>query len=147
MDARQRRQFFLAFLIWIVLVAASPAGVGHAAPLIPRQGCPPNVVMQQDMAGLYESGSMSFLVHACGASSLIWQNAYGQHSAIYVTEKLLPGGGYIAWGYQPDPELQAYMDSSVLLAFKPAEPGYIQLATFTRDGNQIVSVYTLRKVG
>ena len=126
----------LSLALWIVTLIA-PAG--------PRI-CPAGAFLQHDMAGVYEMTTMRLTVDGCGASQLDWLNYYGEHQALYYSDSRLAGGGVIAWGIQPDPILNAYLDSSQVLGIKPAEPGWIQVATFTPGGQEIQQIYRLRKV-
>lgn len=68
-------------------------------------------------------------VAPCGATMIFWLNDYGEHYALYIVEDRLPDGSMLAYGYAPDPEINAYLDSSPMVAIKPAERDHIQVIT------------------
>jgi hypothetical protein len=138
-----------ASLLSLILTSTliSPAEVAQAAPLqpaVPMISCRPDLVNTTDMAGRYVMPDMRVEVAPCGAALVFWTNDYGDHQAFYIVEDRLPDGSLLAYGYAPDIEIRAYLDSSSLLAIKPAEPGYIQVLTLRNT--LIYKTYRLRKV-
>lgn len=135
-----------AGVAFIVAVALFSGGAAHAAPLRPDQPCIGNAFQQYDMAGIYESRYVRVIMLPCGTVRVSWINDYGEHHALYYSEDRIPSGGVVAYGYQPDQNIGAYLDAVVTLLIKPAEPGWIQVATIT-DADTIRRVYRLQKVG
>lgn len=133
--------FFVMGSLWI-------PGVASAAPLQPQpqpfSGCARGVLDQSDMAGRYESPYMLVVVSPCEIVQLAWMNAYGEHTAMYLSRDRLPGGGVVSFGFIPDPKIGAYLDSSVVFLIKPAEKGWVEVATITPT-NEIQNVYRLQK--
>lgn len=122
-------------------------GVAYAAPLIPPERqteCSPNQFDQRDMAGTYEATWMFMQIFPCGPIGVVWTNLYGEHVALYMGVDRIPREGLIAYGYSPDPRIDAYLDSTPMLGIKAAEPGWIQVATFNED-SKVVQQYRLRK--
>jgi hypothetical protein len=131
-------------VIVAVAVAAMVAPVQvEAAPLQPA--CKVEAFRQHDMTGTYVSQYMQLDVFPCGGSSIVWTNAYGQHGSVYYSAERLPGGGIIAIGVIPDPVSGGYLDSCLTIIVKPAEVGYVEVATFTAN-DDIQAIYRLRKV-
>jgi hypothetical protein len=123
--------------------------VAYAAPLPPQPYQPPvlckeGAFKQDDIAGVYEQYYMRVDVQPCGGVVVHWFNEYGDHYSLYYSEARVPGGGVYIGGYMPDPEINAYLDSTPLAAITPMEPGYIRFTTASRDGQTFRS-YRLMK--
>jgi hypothetical protein len=136
-------------LVGVLLLVLFFAGQGaaYAAPRQPTDPfatCAPGTFDQTDMAGRYESSAMLVEMTPCGAIAVSWMNTYGEHYAVYLSAERLVGGGVVAYGYMPDPKLGAYLDSAPLFAVKPAEKGWVQVASVTED-HYVQSVYRLKK--
>lgn len=137
----------LAVAIGALLVSGLVhVGAASAAPLQPTgfSVCGPGVYDQSDMAGIYDEPYMHLEIQPCAVVTVAWVNEYGYHRAMYLTGDPLPGGGIATYGYLPDPQIRAYLDSTNVLLVKPAEPGWIQVASIT-NLNTIRRVYRLRK--
>lgn len=125
----------IALLLTATLLLVPTAATANAAPA--EQGCKAGVTTQYDLAGYYMAAdaSMQVGIYPCGGSYVEWYNAYGKHTAAYVTILHLPDG-VIATGMQSS---TGYLDNSNAIGYKAAEPGYIQVITD-------VGVYKLRKM-
>lgn len=138
----------ILLLFFILVMFFFGTGAAYAAaPYVPPERqteCSPNQFDQRDMAGTYESQWMFVQIFPCGPIGVMWINLYGEHIALYWTVDRVPGEGVLAYGYQPDREINAYLDSTPMLGIKAAEPGWIQVATFSED-NKVVQQYRLRK--
>lgn len=137
-------RYLLAFVLTLTAIAISPPIAG-AAPA--EQACPaaPLTFEQSDMAGVYLNAAspMRVEIHPCGGSSILWDNAYGRHLAVYSTTERLSGGGVIAHGYRPDPNV-GYLDGREAVAFKPGTPGTLEVVTISPYGE--LTMYRLDKV-
>jgi len=134
----------LAFGVFVWGVTAAPVS---AAPYQPATGgvtCRAGSFEQNDMAGVYESSQMMLEVYPCGGSTVFWMNSYGEHQSVYLSVDRLPGGGLLTEGYMPDAKHGGYLDSLRTLAIKPAEKGWIQVATIT-DDDHVHRIYRLMK--
>lgn len=131
---------FAAVLVALTAILALPHGAAAQAL------CQPGAFQQGDMAGVYESweSQMRLTVYPCGGTHLLWSNWTGTHEAGYVGSERLPGGGVVARVAIPDPMVRS-LDNRNALAYKPAEPGYIQVITVGPFGEEI-SIYRLRKM-
>jgi hypothetical protein len=129
-------RMLVALLLTVTLLAV-PAPV-HA------QACAPDAFPQHDMAGVYVSPEhrMRVEIFPCGGAYVRWTNAYGTHSMAYGSYEHLRGGGVLAERLPDMPGVS--LDDSRRIAFKPAEPGYIQAITFGVYSDTI-RVYHLRK--
>ncbi len=120
-----------------------------AALLLPgtaRAGdCNADAFDQSDLAGVYSSREhqMMLTVEPCGPARLLWSNPYGTHAAGYYGTERLPGGGVISVLTQPDPWARS-LDGRNVLAYEPAEPGYLTLITAGPFGEDF-RVYRLTK--
>lgn len=112
----------------------------QAAPA--EQQCIAEAKTARDMQGTYTSPSMTLVIHPCGGMYLEWQNDYGMHSAVYITQTRVPGEGIIA---RSDSGNTRRLDTSNILGVKAAERGYIQLITIN-DVTEESRVYRLRKI-
>jgi hypothetical protein len=150
MTARHLSMFVVVLYVLFFAVMGSLwiPGVVSAAPLQPMpspfSGCARGVLDQSDMVGRYESPYMLVVVSPCEIVQLTWVNAYGEHTATYLGRDRLPGGGIVSFGFVPDPKIGAYLDSSVVFLIKPAEKGWVEVATVTEAG-QIRDIYRLQK--
>lgn len=110
------------------------------------QACPAGTLWQGDMAGVYLDPTlpMRVQVYPCSGVHILWDNAYGRHSAYYRMTIQAPGGGVIGHGFEPDPHV-GYLDNAYTIGVKPAEPGFVQLITVDPYGN-FVGVYRLPKL-
>jgi hypothetical protein len=122
----------LALLLLVATVTTT-----HAAPA--SQQCVPNAVTQRDLAGFYESSTMRLSIYPCGGSYLEWTNDYGTHAAAYVTVQHLSDGVVAEREYVTP----FYLDTSEYIAYKAAEPGYVQIIT---NGPGGLRTYKLRKM-
>lgn len=136
----------LVLVLGVLGVLLSVAGAAHAAPLQPqpRTICQLGEFQQHDMAGWYEEPAMLLIMEPCGVNIIAWINPYGEHVAAYESWQRVPGGGVRAYGFMPDPNINAYMDSVIDIAIKPAEPGWVQVATID-ERDFIKRIYRLRK--
>jgi hypothetical protein len=142
---RYATQALVGVLLLVLFFAGQ--GAAYAAPRQPTDpftSCASGTFDQTDMAGSYESSAMLVEMTPCGAVAVSWMNAYGEHYAVYLSAERLVGGGVVAYGYMPDPKLGAYLDSAPLFAVKPAEKGWVQVASVTED-HEVQSVYRLKK--
>jgi hypothetical protein len=130
---------FAAVVLALSLFAWVPTA--DAAP----RPCPTDAVQAWDMSGVYESQYMLLVVDGCGTAHLSWLNQFGEHRSSYAVVDTLPRGGYIAYGYAPDPGLGLFLDNMPVLVIKPAERGYIQIASVESDVRTVYQVYRLRK--
>lgn len=132
-------------LIWTIIlgilvgslfgIACFPPHVG-AAPLHPINAvCRPGEFNQEDMAGQYEVRYMLVEIYPCGGVVVSWINDYGEHVSVYFSDTRIPSGGVFMAGYQPDPEMGAYLDGVPYAVITPAEPGWIKLTTITPKGD------------
>lgn len=117
-----------------VLLVPTPA---HAS-------CNQGGMDQSDFAGLYVSNveQMRVEVFPCGGLLITWDNAYGRHQADYVSLRRMEGGGLIArhaGTYSP-----YGLDATQNVIVKPAEPGFVQVATASLYGD--FRVYRLQKI-
>lgn len=127
-------RYLLVLGLVLFLIPATPANA---------QGpCPFNT---SDMVGVYvdPAAPMRVEVFPCGGVSVLWDNPYGRHQAMYVATGNLPGGGLVTRGYRPDPVV-GYLDNAYTVGFKPAEAGHIQVITASPYGD-LVGIYRLRK--
>jgi hypothetical protein len=135
-------RYLIAFALVIIAVVAS------APTASAEQGCPAaSLTFQQaDMAGVYINAEspMRVEIFPCGGSTVLWDNAFGRHQAVYTSVDRLTGGGIIAHGFRPDPSV-GYLDDCYTLAFKPGVPGTIEVYTVSPYG-QFIGMYILRKV-
>lgn len=131
----------LTALALALVVVVAGAGVAQAAPA--EQLCDPAAggIAQHDFAGVYVSAvhQMRVEVFPCGGIFLQWTNPYGDHHAVYVTQRRLGDGTIIAEHARAE-----RLDGSYAMGLKPAEPGYVQLITADRYGSD-VRIYRLRK--
>lgn len=137
----------ILLLFFMLVMFFFGTGAAYAAPLIPPERqteCSPNQFDQRDMAGTYEATWMLVQIFPCGPIGVVWTNLYGEHVALYMGVDRIPKEGLIAYGYSPDPRIDAYLDSTPMLGIKAAEPGWIQVATFNED-SKVVQQYRLRK--
>lgn len=130
----------LAFaLLWVFTHHA------YAAPYDPNPVvCRPDVLVQQDIAGTYESTWMKVDVFPCGGLQVFWINDYGEHDAVYFSEQRIPSGGVFLSGFRPDQNINAYLDGVPFAAFQPVEPGWVRFTSVTKEGG-IIREYRLRK--
>lgn len=130
-------------LVVAVLLALTPGGA-HA------QGCAAGAFTQFDMAGTYEAEYMRLVIYPCGGVSVAWNNAYGTHAAAYVGFNRLAGNGIMARGLMPDPMAGGYLDDSVYLGIKAAEPGWVEMGTYGPSPDPynmpVKALYRLRKM-
>jgi hypothetical protein len=131
----------LSTMLFTGTALALPAAETHAAPA--GQGCYAGAVTQHDMAGTYYSTEYAITVelYGCGGALVAWDNAYGRFSAIYYATQRVPGEGVIA---RRAPDTVECLDSSVVIGFKAAERGYIQVFTTPPSGAE--RVYRLQKI-
>jgi len=128
-------------LLLILIVAALVAPLFFAAPAEAAvQQCISGIAIQGDMAGYYASSTMRVSIYPCGGTYVEWDNAYGTHGASYAIRQHLPDG-IIAVGMSGD----GWLDNSSAIAFKAAEPGYIQVLTMS-DYDGMLRSYRLRKM-
>lgn len=132
----------VAWAFWMTRVVGAAELAAPARPV--SEICQPGQFQQHDMAGTYESRYMLLIMYPCGGSALSWMNDYGEHTAVYYSEDRLPGGGVVAYGYMPDPDIHAYLDSVDVLMIKPAEPGWVHVYPVT-EGGVIQRMYRLMK--
>jgi len=123
----------LAVLLSATVLLSTPTYT-HAQDCIPSPG------MQHDLAGFYASSTMQLSIYPCGGSFLQWDNAYGTHGATYVTQQHL-SDGVVAIGYVYT--TNGYLDGSPAIAYKAADPGYLQVITHGPLGARI---YRLKKM-
>lgn len=130
------------------VVAAVVALLLGPLPALAQRACLAGAFPQADMAGIYidPASPMRVEIDACGGSMVTWDNVYGRHTALYFSFDRLVGSGVLAQGIKPDPTIGTYLDDSARIAFKAAEPGYIQVGTFGLY-DDTVRVYRLRKLG
>jgi hypothetical protein len=135
-------RYLLALVLTLAAIATSAPSAGA------EQTCPaaPLTFQQADMAGVYinMAGPMRVEIFPCGGSTILWDNAYGRHLAVYTSVERLTGGGVIARGFTPDPAV-GYLDNCYTVAFKPGTPGTIEVYTVSPYG-QFVGMYRLDKV-
>lgn len=136
----------LIVLIFLTLVCGlqDTQAAYAAAPYQPRTICNVEDFQQKDMAGTYEQRDLLLIMYPCGSSLIAWTNAYGEHVSGYYSWDRVPGGGVVAYGFYPDPEINAYLDTVRTIMIKPAEPGWVQLMTIT-DEDVIRRIYRLKK--
>jgi hypothetical protein len=129
-----------AFVVAVLLALAPGAAYAQPAP------CAPGLLNTEDMAGVYigMDGPMRVQIYPCGGTTLLWDNTYGRHLALYTVADRLPGGGVIASGSKPDAAV-GYLDNAYTLGIKPAEPGFVQVITVDPYG-QFVGFYRLKRV-
>lgn len=145
MIARHTTPALLTLLLLVPLVLLPTQA--QAAPQYPPLGiCTEGTFEQHDMAGRYENQTMLLDMTPCGPMLLTWSNRFGEHTAMYISTERIPGGGVLATGFLPDPDIKAFLDSAPMILVKPAERGYIQIASVTPD-YRIDTVYHLMKTG
>lgn len=123
----------------------SPAQAVDAAPSAPAQSvCQWDAFRQFDMAGVFVSAEsqMRVEIYPCGGSSVVWENAYGTHYAIYYSDIRVSSGGVAAVLVQNG---LIGLDNVNRIGFKPAEPGFIQVVTMSPYGT-VAGIYRLRKI-
>lgn len=126
-------------IVVAVLLAAMP-GAALA------QTCGYNAVSQTDMAGVYvnPASPMRVEVFPCGGMFVQWIDQLGiEHRAVYATTDRLPGGGYISAGLSN--QHGVFLDNSYRLLVKPAEPGFVQVATPSAY-DETFRVYRLKRI-
>lgn len=128
------RYLFAIVAALAFFVTPSPA---HAA-------CNQAGMDQADFAGIYVSNieQMRVEVFPCGGLLITWDNPYGRHQADYVSYERMESGGLIArhaGSYSP-----YGLDAAQNVMVKPAEPGYVQVATVSPYGD--VKIYRLQKL-
>lgn len=134
---------------YLIAFALTLAAIATSAPIAgAEQNCPQAdaTFLQADMAGVYinMAGPMRVEIFPCGGSTILWDNAYGRHLAVYTSVERLSGGGVIARGWRPDAAV-GYLDNCYTVAFKPGTPGTIEVYTVSPYG-QFVGMYRLDKV-
>lgn len=130
------------FLLVTRFVFAAPLQPQRPTPAAP---CKPDSFLQHDIAGVYENYHIQVEVFPCGGVVIFWINDWGEHAAVYYSEQRISTGGVFMAGYMPDQELGAYLDSVPYVAFRPAEPGWIQITPFSDRGEKVRD-YRLKKV-
>ena len=133
------RILIAAILAIIVAATATPA---HAQPV----RCAPGLIDTTDMVGVYVDAEspMRVQVYPCGGTTVLWDNAYGRHLALYTMTTRVPAEGLIGRGYQPDPHV-GYLDNAYTLGVKAGSPGTVEVFTVSPYG-EIIAMYRLRKV-
>jgi hypothetical protein len=140
---RTKLRAFTLLLLLAVLIAPATT---YAESAHEQAGCTWDALRQDDMAGVYESAFMRLEVYPCGGVYLRWINAYGDHSAAYGSIDRLSQGGVVAVGISPDPSTRLYLDGRAMLLIKPAEPGFVQVASMDST-TDLGGVYRLAKTG
>jgi hypothetical protein len=144
---RTRGYAVAAALVGLVALTAPSVALAAPADAPADQRCAAGAVTQQDMAGTYSSWEHRMYVELmpCGGAYVQWDNAYGTHYAAYGTVQRVPSEGVIARRLPPNPDNFESLDSTEVIGFKAAEPGYIQVMTTNQYGD-IVGVYRLAKL-
>ena len=129
------KPLIVAILALAFVLTPSPAAA---------QGCNQGGLDQSDFAGVYISPAhqMRVEVFPCGGLGITWDNAYGRHQAAYVSIERLEGGGVI--GRRMDGYAPVTLDNANGVIVKPAEPGWIEVMTFSPYGD--MRVYRLAKL-
>lgn len=132
-------RYALLAVLLLLLVPAMPA---HAQPA----PCAPGLLNTEDMVGVYlePASPMRVQLYPCGGATVLWDNPYGRHLAMYTATDRLPGGGIVARGYRPDPNV-GYLDGAYTIAFKPGEPGHLEVITANPYG-ELVGMYRLKQL-
>lgn len=133
--------------VWLLILVAMVSMLAPAQVASAQGNCTAEAFRQFDMVGAYVSpeSQMRVEIYPCGGSVVMWDNAYGRHTAVYASYDRLVGNGVMASGIQVDPISGGYLDSSYSIAFKPAEPGYIIVGTF-KPYDESVRTYRLKKI-
>lgn len=137
------RKLILAAMAALTITVTTASGT-MAAPYTP---CQVGAFRQADMAGTYINSDMRLEIYTCGGSYLTWRNMYGVREAAYAGTGRLPTGGIIAKGLIGDPVTGGFMDNTMHIVYKPAEPGYIEVFTYDAITETFMGVYRLRKIG
>jgi hypothetical protein len=123
----------------VAIAVAAVVLIGSVQPVSAQVHCDAGALTQYDLAGYYEAVGMAVSVYPCGGSYVEWRNEYGTHGATYVTVMHL-SDGVVARGMT---STTGYLDGSLAIGYKAADPGYIQVFT---DGPFGSRVYRLRKM-
>src|SRR6266511_3783323 len=106
-----------------------------AAPAEAAPNCYTQYATTSDMMGAYYAPDLAAYieVNACGGVEVVWENEMGMHDAQYYSTARLRGGGFFARAYSAYGGI--YPNGAGEIGIKPAERGYIQMATFDQFGN------------
>jgi hypothetical protein len=139
------RYLRLAATIALALTTILAATFLLPLPVEAAPNCYTQYVPTSDMAGAYYAPDLSAYieVNACGGVEIVWENSRGVHNAQYSSTSRIRGGGFFARAYSAYDG--TYPNGAGMIGIKPAERGYIQMATFDQFAN-LTGEYRLHKI-